>query len=234
MFEGVTSNNRPYRVPCQIITPRYSEKAQLAGAGLEIDFQSETDVVLDGYKTRHEEPNYRLYQFAGTSHIRDIDVVEFGLPDPETANPAEWTPFFRAIFVAANKWCDGIEPPATLWLGAPNDPNIRRDAKGSALVTHVGGKIVNTTAYRLPEVAVGENQYIPLAPAYNDGTFFPGVLRFIAGGRVDLTDSITNPARYLKDVTFHARMLEAGGYLLKPDADVIILEAKQKFPSAGS
>jgi hypothetical protein len=211
-----------------------AEKAPLAGAGLEIDFQSETDVVLDGYKTRHEEPNYRLYQFAGTSHIRDIDVVEFGLPDPERANSAEWTPFFRAIFVAANKWCDGIEPPATLWLGAPNDPNIRRDAKGNALVTHVGGKIVNTTAYRLPEVAVGENQYIPLAPAYNDGTFFPGVLRFLAGGRVDLSDSITNPARYLKDVTFHARMLEAGGYLLKSDADAIILEAKQKFPSSGS
>src|SRR5262249_9078538 len=43
-----------------------AEKPPLAGAGLEIDFQSETDViVLDAWKTRHEEPNYRVYQFAG-------------------------------------------------------------------------------------------------------------------------------------------------------------------------
>ena len=206
-----------------------TEKAPLGGAGLEIDFHSESDVVLDGYKCRHEEPNYRLYQFAGTAHLRDIDVVEFGLPDPETANPAEWTPFFRALFVAANNWCDGIQPPPTLWLGAPNDANIRRDAKGNALVTHVSRKLVNTAAYRLPEVAVGENQYIPLAPAYNDGTFFPGVLRFLAGGRVDLTDSITNPARFARDVTLHARTLQAGGYLLEADADAIILRAKQRF-----
>jgi len=204
-----------------------TEKAPPAGAGLEIDFHSETDVVLDGYKCRHEEPNYRLYQFAGTSHIRDIDVAEFGLPDPETANPAEWTPFCRALFMAANKWCDGIQPPRTLWLGAPNDPTIVRDAKGNALVTYVGRQPVNTTAYRLPEVAVGENQYIPTAPSYLDGTFFPGYFRFLGGRHVDLTDSITNPARYLRDVTVHARMLEAGGYLLKADADAIIYKATQ-------
>src|SRR4030095_5388152 len=41
-----------------------AEKAPLPGAGLEIDFQSETDVIaLDAHKTRHEEPNYRVYQF---------------------------------------------------------------------------------------------------------------------------------------------------------------------------
>jgi hypothetical protein len=48
-----------------------SERAPLAGAGLEIDFQSEFDVIaLGAHKTRHEEPNYRVYQFAGASHIR--------------------------------------------------------------------------------------------------------------------------------------------------------------------
>jgi Alpha/beta hydrolase domain len=89
-----------------------AEKAPLAGSGLEIDFQSETDVVAFGaQKARHEEANYRDYQFAGCTHIRDIDVAEFGLPDPELANPAEWTPFFRALFVAGNEWCDGVAPP---------------------------------------------------------------------------------------------------------------------------
>jgi hypothetical protein len=172
----------------------YAEKAPLAGAGLEMDFQSETDVVaFKGHKARHEEPNYRLYQFAGTGHLRDIDAAEFGLPDPKKANPAEWTPFFRALFVAGNNWCDEIEPPPTLWLGAPNDPEIVRDDNGNALVQFVGGQPVNTTAYQLPEVAVDENQYIPLDPSYDDGSFV-GFMRMIAGGHVDLTDSFTNHA----------------------------------------
>jgi hypothetical protein len=202
-----------------------SEKAPLAGAGLEIDFQSETDVfALGAHKTRHEEPNYRAYQFAGASHIRDIDVEEFGLADAETANSADWTPFFRALFVAGDKWCDGIVPPPSIWLGAPNDSTIVRDAKGNALVRFVGGQPVNTTAYRLPEVAIGENQYIPYAPSYDDGSL-PGTLRALAGGHVDLTGSFTSHALYVSDVTIHARALEAGGYLLKADADAIIQRA---------
>ena len=203
----------------------YSERAPLAGAGLEIDFQSETDVVVLGaHKTRHEEPNYRVYQFAGAAHIRDIDAAEFGLADPETANPADPVPFFRALFVAGDKWCDRIAPPPSIWLGAPNDSTIVRDAKGNALVRFVGGQPVNTTAFRLPEVAVGENQYIPVAPSYDDGSL-PGTLRALAGGHIDLTGSFTSHAQYVSDVTFHARALEAGGYLLKADADAIIQRA---------
>src|SRR5262245_46425625 len=107
----------------------FAEKAPLDGAGLEIDFQSECDVILfDGHKTRHEEANYRCYQFAGAAHIRDIDANEFGLADPEKANPADWVPFFRGLFVAGYNWCDGIEPPPSIWLGAPTDPEIVRAA----------------------------------------------------------------------------------------------------------
>ena len=91
---------------------------------------------------------------------------------------------------------------------------------------------MNTTAFRLPEVAVGENQYIPYAPAYDDGSL-PGILRALAGGRVDLTGSFTDHDQYVSDVTFHARALEAGGYLLKADADAIIQRALLKFPPAG-
>ncbi len=201
-----------------------AEKAPLAGAGLEIDIQSETEVVFDGHRARHEEPNYRLYQIAGAAHIRNIDVVEFGFPDPEKANPAEWTPFFRALFVAGNKWCDGIAPPPSIWLGAWNDPKIARDANGNALVRYVGTQPINTTAYRLPEVAVGEHQYIPFDPSYEDGTF-NGSFRAIGGSHVDLTGNFTNHAQYVSDVTFHARGLEAFGYLLEADADAIIQRA---------
>lgn len=203
------------------------ERAPLRGAGLEIDFQSEFDVIAFGaHMTRHEEPNYRVYQFAGASHIRNIDAAVFGLADPETANSADWVPFFRALFVAGNRWCDGICPPPSIWLGAQNQANIHRDANGNALVRFVGGQRVNTTAYRLPEVAVGENQYIAIDPSYDDGTLL-GFLRAAAGGHVDLTGNFTNHARYVRAVRLHARALQAQGYLLDSDADAIILRAIQ-------
>ena len=205
------------------------EKPPRNDAGLEIDFQSEADgLALDAYKTRHEEPNYRVYQFAGASHIRDIDAAEFGLPDPTSANPAEWTPFFRALFVAGNRWCCGIAPPPSVWLGAPNDATIARDANGNALVRFVGTHPVVTTAYRLPEVAVGENQYIALDPSFNDGSF-TGFLRMLAGSHVDLTGNFTNHTVYVNAVTTHARSLQAQGYLLAADADAIINRADLSY-----
>ena len=203
-----------------------SEKPPLDGAGLEIDFQSETDVVaLGAHKTRHEEPNYRVYQFAGAAHIRDIDAAEFGLADPEQANPADWVPFFRALFVAANDWFDGVEPPPSLWLGARNSQQIARDAKGNALVTFSGGEPVSTDGYRLPEVAVGQNQYIPLDPTCADGTFL-GDFRALAGSHTDLTWQFTDHDAYVALVTEHALALQAQGYLLAADAAAIIEAAE--------
>jgi len=202
-----------------------AEKPPKPGAGLEIDFQSETDVVLLGaYKTRHEEPNYRVYQFAGAAHLRSIDCIEFELADPLAANVADWTPFFRALFVAGNDWCDGIVPPPSLWLGAPNDPQITRDANGNALVRFVGTLPVDTLDYRLPEVAVGQNQYIPVAPEFDDGSF-PGLLRALAGSHVDLTGGFTDHDEYVRLVALHANVLVGQGYLLQSDADTIIDEA---------
>lgn len=204
-----------------------AEREPLAGAGLEIDFQSETDVVvLDAHKTRHEGPQYRVYQFAGAAHLRDVDAAEFGLADPSGANPADWVPFFRALFVAGNRWCDGVPPPPSLWLGAPNDARIARDANGNALVTHVGGQPVSTAAYRLPAVAVGENQYLPFDPSYLDGSFL-GQLRALAGGHVDLTGSFPSHALYVAQITQHAHALQALGYLLPADAAAIVQNAIQ-------
>ena len=125
----------------------------------------------------------------------------------------------------------GEKPPApgegpSLWLGAPNDPQIVRDAKGNALVRYVGGAPVNTGAYRLPEVAVGQNQYVPLAPQFNDGSF-PGLLRMLSGSHVDLTAQFASHATYVQQVTLHARHLQALGYLRVADADAIIQRAAQ-------
>ena len=76
----------------------------------------------------------------------------------------------------------------------------------------------------MPEVAVGQNQYIPYDPSYDNGTFL-GVFRVIAGGHVDLTANFTNHAAYVAQVTYHARKLQSLGYLLKADADAIIQRA---------
>jgi hypothetical protein len=204
-----------------------AEKPPLTGAGLEIDIQSETDVVAaGGHKTRHEESNYRVYQFAGAAHLRDIDVEEFGLAAPQDANPARWEVFFRALFVAGVNWCKGIAPPPSLWLGAPNDPSVARDGNGNALVRYVGGQPVSTDEYRLPEVAVGENQYIPYDPTYEDGTFL-GSFRAIAGSHVDLTSQFTNHDVYVGQIIVHAMQLQSLGYLLQADADAIIRQAIQ-------
>jgi hypothetical protein len=200
-----------------------AERAPLFGAGFEIDFQSETDVlVLGAHKTRHEDLNYRVYQFAGAAHLRDVDAAEFELANPSSANNADWVPFFRALFVAGDRWCDGIPPPSSLWLGAPNEARLARDANGNALVTHVGGQQVSTSAHRLPAVAVGENQYIPFDPSTIGGSVL-GQLSALAGGHIDFTDHDD----YVAQITQHANGLVALGYLLQADADAIIQEAIQ-------
>ena len=204
-----------------------AELEPLPGAGREIDFQSETDVIaLGAHKTRHEGLNYRVYQFAGAAHLRDVDAAEFELANPSSANNADWVPFFRALFVAGNRWCDSIPPPPSLWLGAPNQAQIARDANGNALVTHVGGQPVSTSAYRLPAVAVGENQYFALDPTYIDGSLL-GQLRALAGGHIDLSANFTSHAAYVAQITEHANGLLVLGYLLQADADAIIQDAIQ-------
>ena len=82
-----------------------------------------------------------------------------------------------------------------------------------------------TPCFPSSEVAVGEHQYIPLAPSYLDGTFFPGVFQSIGGGHVDLTDTFTDHDDYVSQITIHARDLQANGYLLEADADAIIQRA---------
>jgi hypothetical protein len=206
----------------------WEEHAPPAEAGLEIDFHTEAEVVHPTFradKTRHDDANYRAYEFAGCSHLRGVDVAFFGGPAPQAANPADWFGFVRALFAAGYDWCDGAEPPPSVWLGKPKDSTIRRDAKGNALVGFVGGEPVNTTGYRLPEVAVGQNRYVAVDFSFDDGSLL-GFVRAICGGFVDLTGTFASHSAYVRRVTYHARGLQSVGYLLKPDADAIILAAE--------
>ena len=205
-----------------------SEKAPLAGAGLEIDFQSETEVVApDGQKTRHEEPNYRVYQFAGTAHIRNIDVVEFGLPDPEKANPAEWYAVLPGALRCRQQLVRRNRAAADhlAWRSA----TIRRSSamsKGmlwSALSEDSPWTLPPTGCRKSPSARTSTSHY---DPTYEDGSFL-GFFRAIGGGHVDLTGSFTNHDDYVRQIAYHARGLQAGGYLLEADADAIIQRAIQ-------
>jgi hypothetical protein len=207
-----------------------AERPPLPGAGLEVAFCTEAEVIHPAFSAanaRYDAPSHRAYEFAGGSHLRQMDLLAFGgLPDPEKANPADWFPFVRALFAAGYGWCDGIDPPPSIWLGKPRDPTIARDANGNALVRYVGGMPADTQGYRLPEVAVGQNRYLAYDPSYDDGTLI-GLLRSIMGGYVDLTAHFTSHSDYVDKITDSARRLEAQGYLLEADADAIIERAAE-------
>jgi len=83
------------------------------------------------------------------------------------------------------------------------------------VVRFVGGRPEDTAAYRLPEVAVGQNQYIPIDPSYNNGSLL-GFLRMSAGGHVDLTGNFMNHAAYVEAVTL--RKTRRGGEVALSDS----------------
>jgi hypothetical protein len=188
-------------------------------SGRSIEFNTESEVIAsNAARVRAETANLRVYEFAGCAHARQQDAILMQLPDAAKANPADWFCFIRTLFIAANKWCDGIEPPASIWLGAPRDNQITRDARGNALVRYVGGKSVTTDRFRLPEVAVGENQYI----AYDKNFANTNDLRALLGGFVDLTATFTDHAAFVKQITDQTRTVQDQRYLLKADADALI------------
>jgi hypothetical protein len=191
----------------------------LDGAGLEADFNTEHDVLRIGAaQARFSAWNYRAYEYAGAAHIRRADAALAGLPDPETANPADWFPLVRALFQASSQWCDGVPPPPAAWLGAPGDATIARDAKGNALVRYVDGLATATTYYRLPEVAVGLGRYIGYDGSYESTDW----LRLLAGAFVDLSGTFTSHQQYVDQIRDHARFLRQQRYLLEADEQAII------------
>jgi hypothetical protein len=188
-------------------------------SGRSIEFNTESEVIAsNAARVRVDAANFHVYEFAGCAHGRQQDAILMQLPDAAQSNPADWFCFIRSLFVAANKWCDGIEPPPSIWLGGPRDNQIARDAKSNALVRYVGGKPVTTDRFRLPEVAVGENQYI----AFDKNFANTNDLRAILGGFVDLSATFTDHAVFVKQITDSARTLQDQRYLLAADADALI------------
>jgi hypothetical protein len=196
-------------------------------SGLSIEITPESDIVWsDAALARQNTNNLRIYELAGCSHGRRDDAIVLGLASPETANPADWFPFVRALLVRGIEWADGATPPRSIWLGSPNDPAMTYDAKGNALITHLGGVPITTQAYRLPEVAVAKVQYIAVDASFLNSTVPLAFLRAICGTFVNLGLIISQPV-YVSNITSHAQGLVNRGYLLQEDANVIISKAQQ-------
>jgi hypothetical protein len=200
-----------------------------ASAGLVMAFNTETEVLeADAAAVRQETPIYREYEIAGAPHFPKNLLVLYenqdatiGIPDTDTADPLAWLPVTRALFSRLDRWAsEGQAPPASAWLGAPNDPAIARDANGNAL----GG-------IRLPDVAVGRGVYIAFASEYFDKfSQFGGfgyIFRAIAGDFVDLAGNFSQHGKYVSGVAHQATKLVESGYLLREDAEAIESAAAQ-------
>ena len=192
-------------------------------AGRVLAFNTEHEVIRVGAaNVRQESTNYRVYELAGASHIpKHIAAVyanqnpTVGIPDTDTANPLDWTPSVRALFLALDRWqAHDQEPPASAWLGAAGDPTITRDVHGNA----IGG-------IRFPDVEVGRGTYVAFDANYFilfQQTGAPGYnFRAISGSFADLSLNFTSHQEYVCGVVAQLKQLREAGYLLPADAAAI-------------
>jgi hypothetical protein len=193
----------------------------VAGVGRVVVVQSEGDIVIadaEVFRMAASEPDYRVYEVPGSSHIPWIPTLE----DEDLApliigsNPIDWSTVARAAFVAGDAWVrGGVEPPANAFMAssAGIDPvygfptGIARDADGNAL----GG-------VRLPDLAVGTGQYVaadltaPIGPVL--GSFVDLTCTALADGSV----RFPTHGGYVEAVASVVDGLRAAGYLLQGDA----------------
>lgn len=134
------------------------------------------------------------------------------------ANPLDWNPVIRALFVAMGEWItDGTPPPPSRWLTPTEgearygDASIKRDSVGNAL----GG-------IRLPDVEVGRGRFHAVSP---DSPFAGGHIN--AGAYFDLHHRFRNHGAYVQAFVAQANALSAAGLLLEHDHEALITSAAE-------
>ena len=122
--------------------------------------QMETDLpFFRGGTTRGESSTYRVYEFAGISHIPEPYFPLAGEYNATRQNPADMAPGYRAAIANLVSWViDGVEPPASVYLegtvAADGTVTPARDGDGNAL----GG----VRMPHMPQVIDGEPAGAPL------------------------------------------------------------------------
>jgi hypothetical protein len=100
----------------------------LSDGGKVMVIATEGDVEWTGYTERGNDPNYRVYEIAGVSHIpaTEADFRQHGLTGQ---NPTDFGPAVRAALINMENWIKGKEPPASTLVELTDDP--ARDLQGS-------------------------------------------------------------------------------------------------------
>jgi len=134
------------------------------------------------------------------------------------ANPLDWNPVVRALFVAMREWItDGTPPPPGMWLTPTvgeahyGDASIKRDSVGNAL----GG-------IRLPDVEVGRGRFYGVSP---DSP--PAAGNILAGAYFDRHDRFRNHGQYVRAFAAQANALFAARLLLEEDHEALITSAAE-------
>jgi len=134
------------------------------------------------------------------------------------ANPLDWNPVTRALFVAMGEWItDATPPPSSMWLTPTEgearygDASIKRDSVGNAL----GG-------IRLPDVEVGRGRFYAVSP---DSPVPGGNIN--AGAYFDRHDRFRNHGQYVRAFAAQANALFSAGLLLEDDYEALITSAAE-------
>lgn len=134
------------------------------------------------------------------------------------ANPLDWDPVVRALFVTMGEWItDGTPPPTSRWLTPTEgearygDASMKRDSVGNAL----GG-------IRLPDVEVGRGRFYAVSP---DSPLAGGNIN--AGAYFDLHDRFRNHGAYVRAFAAQANALLAAHLLLADDHEALTASAAE-------
>jgi Alpha/beta hydrolase domain len=123
------------------------------GDGLVMFFQSEFDFNVGSPPFSDQAfPNYRVYTATGCPHIPDTRTTR-PAPAPLSVagtTPLDWMPFFRALFVAGDRWStEKVEPPPSIMPKVSPLGTIARDDRANG----IGG-------IRHPALELGEARFV--------------------------------------------------------------------------
>lgn len=206
----------------------------LDDGGKVVAFLTETDAELGGDAERGDNPNYRVVETAGVSHI-PASLFDFRSKGFPQQNPVSYVPPVRAALVNLQEWVNGREPPPSVAIALSDAPaknleccgavkEAKRDADGNAVggvrlphMTSVlnDGKKAGAPLGQYTGVADDEaNLFFTIAGVFKP--FPPDKLKAVYPTR----------AAYTEAVTASANDLVAKRYILPEDAEVYIDAAK--------
>lgn len=209
----------------------------LADGGKVIDLLPETDVEWGGDAERGVNPDYRVIEIAGVSHIPTswADFRSHGMPEQ---NPVEFEPVFRAALVNLQEWLKGRDPPPSVAIDLSDAPHrnleccgpvreAARDADGNAK----GGVRLPHMTSALPDgrkAGAPLGQYTGFAFDYVKSNFFftlSGTFRPMSSEKIRAL--YPNHAAYVDAVTASTEDLVTKRYILPEAAEGYIEAAKR-------